>query len=202
MDAIFRNLTRFFAFAVFSLLAAILVSLIAGSRLSLERFGIGFLWADDWDPVLLEVANDYPGSLAALRLADVLLVNPVRDGMNLVAEEGVVLSEHDCAVVLSREAGIADQYGQDALLVNPYDVTETAEALHAALSIHAVSQSSSKAARIGVAAVPSTPITRTRVSSSSASMKSAVRQASSRVGGAMQRYSSTPCSWCRQIGRS
>ena len=92
---------------------------------------------DDWDPVLLEVANDYPGSLAALRLADVLLVNPVRDGMNLVAEEGGVLSEHDCAVVLSREAGIADQYGQDALLVNPYDVTETAEALHAALSMPA-----------------------------------------------------------------
>lgn len=94
--------------------------------------------SDDWDPVLLEVTNDYPGSLAALRLADVLLVNPVRDGMNLVAEEGVVLSEHDCAVVLSREAGIADQYGQDALLVNPYDVTETAEALHAALSMPAV----------------------------------------------------------------
>ena len=92
---------------------------------------------DDWDPVLLEVGNAYPGSLAALRLADVLLVNPVRDGMNLVAEEGVVLSEHDCAVVLSREAGIADQYGQDALLVNPYDVTETAEALHAALSMPA-----------------------------------------------------------------
>jgi trehalose 6-phosphate synthase len=90
---------------------------------------------DDWDPVLLDVANDYPGSLAALRLADVLLVNPVRDGMNLVAKEGVVLSERDCAVVLSREAGVADEYGEDALLVNPYDVTETAEALHTALSM-------------------------------------------------------------------
>ena len=64
-----------------------------------------------------------------------LLVNPVRDGMNLVAKEGVVLSERDCAVVLSREAGVADEYGEDALLVNPYDVTETAEALHAALSM-------------------------------------------------------------------
>jgi trehalose 6-phosphate synthase len=92
---------------------------------------------DDWDPVLLEVANDYPGSLGALRLADVLLVNPVRDGMNLVAKEGVVLSERDCAVVLSRQAGVADAYGEDALLVNPYDVTETAEALHAALSMPA-----------------------------------------------------------------
>ena len=68
-----------------------------------EEFG-----TDDWDPVLLEVNDDYPGSLAALRLADVLLVNPIRDGMNLVAKEGLVLSERDCALVLSREAGVAD----------------------------------------------------------------------------------------------
>jgi trehalose 6-phosphate synthase len=92
---------------------------------------------DDWVPVLLEVANDYPGSLAALRMADVLLVNPVRDGMNLVAKEGVVLAERECAVVLSRDAGVADEYGEDALLVNPDDVTETAEALHTALSMPA-----------------------------------------------------------------
>jgi trehalose 6-phosphate synthase len=90
---------------------------------------------DDWDPLLLEVANDYPASLAALRMADVLLVNPVRDGMNLVAKEGVVLSERECAVVLSRDAGVADEYAPDALMVNPYDVTETAEALHTALSM-------------------------------------------------------------------
>ena len=89
----------------------------------------------DWTPLLLEVANDYPGSLAALRMSDVLLVNPVRDGMNLVAKEGVVLSEPGCAVVLSREAGVADAYGRDALVVNPYDVTQTAEALHDALSM-------------------------------------------------------------------
>ena len=90
---------------------------------------------DDWDPLLLEVANDYPSSLAALRMADVLLVNPVRDGMNLVAKEGVVLSERACAVVLSRDAGVADEFAPDAVMVNPYDVTETAEALHAALSM-------------------------------------------------------------------
>jgi trehalose 6-phosphate synthase len=93
-----------------------------------EEFG-----TDDWTPLLLEVANDYPGSLAALRMADVLLVNPVRDGMNLVAKEGVVLSEPGCAVVLSRDAGVADEYAADALMVNPYDVTQTAEALHQAL---------------------------------------------------------------------
>src|SRR5258708_39171244 len=50
MDAVFRNLTRFFAFLVFSLLAAILVSLLIGSRLSLEKFGLGFLWDENRDP--------------------------------------------------------------------------------------------------------------------------------------------------------
>lgn len=97
-----------------------------------EEFG-----TDDWDPLLLEVADDFPGSLAALRMADVLLVNPVRDGMNLVAKEGVVLSERDCAVVLSRHAGVADEYAGDAIMVNPYDVTQTAQALHEALSMPA-----------------------------------------------------------------
>ncbi len=90
---------------------------------------------DDWTPLLLEVANDYPGSLAALRLCHVLLVNPVRDGMNLVAKEGVVLSDPGCAVVLSRAAGVADAFGADALQVNPYDVSQTADALHRALSM-------------------------------------------------------------------
>ena len=87
----------------------------------------------DWEPLILEVKDDYPRSLAACGLADVLLVNPTRDGMNLVAEEGPILSEHGCALVLSREAGAAALIGTDALLVNPYDVTATAEALHAGL---------------------------------------------------------------------
>ena len=89
----------------------------------------------DWNPLILEVRDDYPRSLAACALADVLLVNPIRDGMNLVAQEGPVLSEHGCALVLSREAGAAATLAADALLVNPYDVTETAEALHQALAM-------------------------------------------------------------------
>ena len=64
-----------------------------------------------------------------------LLVNPIRDGMNLVAKEGPVLSERGCALVLSREAGAADELGADALLVNPYDVSGTADALHRALDM-------------------------------------------------------------------
>ncbi|HLI40563.1 MAG TPA: trehalose-6-phosphate synthase [Streptosporangiaceae bacterium] len=89
----------------------------------------------DWDPLLLEVRDDYPRSLAACALADVLLVNPIRDGMNLVAQEGPVLSERGCALVLSAEAGAAATLGDGALLVNPYDVSETAAALDRALAM-------------------------------------------------------------------
>jgi trehalose 6-phosphate synthase len=89
----------------------------------------------EWTPLVLEVNDDYPRSLASFQLADVLLVNPVRDGMNLVAKEGPVLSQRDSVLVLSREAGAADELGEHALLVNPYDTVETAEALHRALSM-------------------------------------------------------------------
>ena len=87
----------------------------------------------DWEPLILDVKDDYPRSLAACGLADVLLVNPIRDGMNLVAEEGPILSERGCALVLSREAGAAALIGEAALVVNPYDVSATANALHAGL---------------------------------------------------------------------
>ena len=90
-----------------------------------------------WLPVVLQVRDDYARSLAAYELADVLVVNPVRDGMNLVAKEGPVLSRDGLALVLSREAGAADELGADALLVNPYDVSQTAEAMHRALMMPA-----------------------------------------------------------------
>jgi trehalose 6-phosphate synthase len=57
--------------------------------------------------------------------------------MNLVAQESPVLSERGCALVLSREAGAAELIGASALLVNPYDVTATAEPLHAGLCVPA-----------------------------------------------------------------
>ncbi|MBG0814745.1 trehalose-6-phosphate synthase [Planomonospora sp. ID82291] len=87
---------------------------------------------EDWDPLILNVNDDYPRSLAAYRMADVLLVNPIRDGMNLVAKEGPILSPAG-ALVLSREAGAAVELGPDALTINPYDVSATAEALHRGL---------------------------------------------------------------------
>jgi len=98
------------------------------ARQIIDEFG-----TDDWNPLILEVNDDYARSLAAYRLADVLLVNPIRDGMNLVAKEGPILSDRGCALVLSTEAGAAAELGPHALLVNPFDVTGTAEALHEAL---------------------------------------------------------------------
>ncbi|MBD0712358.1 MULTISPECIES: trehalose-6-phosphate synthase [unclassified Streptomyces] len=89
----------------------------------------------DWQPVLVSLEDDFPRSLAAYRLADVALVNPVRDGMNLVAKEIPVVSEEGCALVLSTGAGAYEELKADALTVNPYDVTETAEALHQALTM-------------------------------------------------------------------
>lgn len=94
-----------------------------------ERFGD--------DTVTLEVGDDYPGAVAALQRYDVLLTNPVIDGTNLVAKEGPVLNERDGVLVLSRAAGAAEMLGEGPLLVNPYDVEETTEALHRALLMDA-----------------------------------------------------------------
>ncbi|MEU1401392.1 trehalose-6-phosphate synthase [Streptomyces sp. NPDC005728] len=88
-----------------------------------------------WTPVVLHVKDDFARSLAAYRLADVALVNPIRDGMNLVAKEVPVVSDEGCALVLSREAGAYEELGEDAIVVNPYDIGGTARALHEALSL-------------------------------------------------------------------
>ncbi|MDX3640332.1 trehalose-6-phosphate synthase [Streptomyces sp. MB09-02B] len=97
-----------------------------------ERYG-----TPDWTPVVLHLKDDFARSLAAYRLADVALVNPIRDGMNLVAKEVPVVSDEGCALVLSREAGAYEELGDDSFVVNPYDVVGTAAALHEALSLPA-----------------------------------------------------------------
>ena len=109
----------------------------------------------DWDPLLLEVNDDYARSLAACRLADVMLINPIRDGMNLVAKEGPILSDRGCALVLSTEAGAADELGPHALMINPFDIRDTAQALHEALAMGAAERSRrSKALAEAAAAMP------------------------------------------------
>jgi len=91
-------------------------------------------WATgDWTPILLDTDDYYPSSVAALRRADVLLVNPVRDGLNLVVKEGPLVNERNGVVVLSQQAGAWDEVGGHTIGVNPFDVTGTANALGRAL---------------------------------------------------------------------
>jgi trehalose 6-phosphate synthase len=92
---------------------------------------------DGWTPILWDVGDDYPRSVALLRRADVLLVNPVRDGLNLIAKEGVLANERDAVLALSREAGAWEELAEVAMEVHPFDVTGTAEVLHEALSLPA-----------------------------------------------------------------
>jgi trehalose 6-phosphate synthase len=81
------------------------------------------------------VEDDYHASLAALVRYDVLLVNPVRDGMNLVAKEGPLVNGRDGVLVLSREAGAFEELWPAALELNPFDVSATAAALAEALDM-------------------------------------------------------------------
>ncbi|MDQ2688929.1 MAG: trehalose-6-phosphate synthase, partial [Chloroflexota bacterium] len=88
-----------------------------------------------WRPVQLFYENDYAQALAGLSIADVVLVNPLVDGMNLVAKEAVVVSERDAVLVLSETAGAYDQMAEGAITVAPADVVGTADALATALAM-------------------------------------------------------------------
>ena len=88
-----------------------------------------------WTPILLDTSDNFPRSVAALRRYDVLLVNPVRDGLNLVAKEGPLLNERHGVLALSREAGVWEELAGVALEVNPFDVAGTAEVLAAGLAM-------------------------------------------------------------------
>jgi trehalose 6-phosphate synthase len=81
------------------------------------------------------VNDNLPMSVAGYQLYDVLLVNPVLDGMNLVAKEGPVLNERNGVLLLSENAGAYAELSHHAVKVNPFDIAETAQALAAALEM-------------------------------------------------------------------
>ena len=88
-----------------------------------------------WRPIELFMEDHFPRSVAAYKNFDVLLVNAVRDGMNLVAKESAVINEKNGVLVLSENAGAHEELGEYALTVNPYDIDEQADAIHEALSM-------------------------------------------------------------------
>jgi trehalose 6-phosphate synthase len=95
-----------------------------------ERYG-----REGWTPVRVFYEQNRVQALVGMKLSDVLLVNSLADGMNLVSKEGAVVNERDGVLVLSREAGSCEELGADALVIDPYDVVATAEALTAALDM-------------------------------------------------------------------
>jgi trehalose 6-phosphate synthase len=90
-----------------------------------------------WRPIDLEIADDFAKSVAAYKQFDVLLVNAIFDGMNLVAKEAPLVNERDGVVVLSENAGAHAELGEWALTVNPFDVEGQAEAIENALAMDA-----------------------------------------------------------------
>jgi trehalose 6-phosphate synthase len=114
-------------------------------------------WATPgWTPIVYDTRDDYPRSVAALRRADVLLVNPIRDGLNLVAKEGGIVNERDAVLCLSREAGVWDEVGEAAVQVPPFDVAGTADALDLALRMPA-DERKARAERLRTLAVARKP---------------------------------------------
>lgn len=87
----------------------------------------------EWEPVRVLVGESYPRAVAALQLYDVLLVNAIADGMNIVAKEGPIVNQHDGVLILSELTGARQQLESGAIVISPCDVYATAEALHQAL---------------------------------------------------------------------
>jgi trehalose 6-phosphate synthase len=95
-------------------------------------------WATaDWLPIVLDERDDFSRTVAGLERYDVLLVNPIKDGLNLVAKEGPLLNQRDGVVCLSRDAGAFDELEPAVEMVHPFDLDQTAAALASALDIGA-----------------------------------------------------------------
>jgi len=94
-----------------------------------------------WTPIDLQIRDDFPQTVAAYKQYDVLLVNAIYDGLNLVAKEGPLVNERDGVLVLSENAGAHAELGQWALTVNPFDLSGQAEAIHEGLEMPAEERS-------------------------------------------------------------
>lgn len=94
-----------------------------------ERWG-----TPDWTPIVLDERDDFPRSVAAMQRYDVLVVNPIKDGLNLVAKEGPAVNRRDGLLCLSPEAGAYDDMGKAAFAIHPYDIEDAAATLDRALA--------------------------------------------------------------------
>src|SRR6266480_392546 len=89
----------------------------------------------DWMPIQLKLRDDLEEAMAAYKHYDVLLVNAMFDGMNLVAKEGPIVNEREGVSILSENTGAHEELGEYALSVNPFDIQELADSIYAALAM-------------------------------------------------------------------
>jgi trehalose 6-phosphate synthase len=89
----------------------------------------------DWMPIQLKLRDDLEEAVAAYKHYDVLIVNAMFDGMNLVAKEGPMVNERGGVSILSENTGAHEELGEHALSVNPFDIQELADSIHAALTM-------------------------------------------------------------------
>ena len=114
-------------------------------------------WATaDWTPILLDDRDDFARSVAGMQRYDVLLVNSLKDGLNLVAKEGPVLNRRDGVLCLSPETGAYPELKAAAIAVHPYDIEQSAGALDDALSIP-LDERAVRAAKLRALAIARTP---------------------------------------------
>ena len=118
-----------------------------------ERWG-----TSTWQPVVVDTRDDYERTVAGFTRYDALLVNPVKDGLNLVAKEGPLVNGRDGVLVLSPEAGAYDELEDAVIAVHPYDIEQCAAALHHALAMPD-DERAARAASLRALAVVHTPQT-------------------------------------------
>jgi trehalose 6-phosphate synthase len=124
------------------------VALLVPSRLDVHEYGnyldevMGIAGrvnakhgGNGWEPIRVLVEESYPRAVAGLQIYDVLLVNSIADGMNLVAKEGPIVNRRAGVLVLSERTGAYQQLEPGVLVISPLDVYGTAEAMHRALTM-------------------------------------------------------------------
>jgi len=89
--------------------------------------------AQGWQPIRLELGESVRKATAAMRNFDVMVVNSVYDGLNLVAKEAALTNRSDGVIVLSENVGAYEELRPHVLSVNPFDIEATADAMHAAI---------------------------------------------------------------------
>ena len=95
----------------------------------------------DWMPIELKLRENLEEAIASYKHYDLLIVNAMFDGMNLIAKEGPLVNERNGVSLLSENTGAHEELGEFALSVNPFDIQEQADAIHRALTMSAEERS-------------------------------------------------------------